>query len=380
MAEPVSLEDLRRAARRRLPKQVFDFVDGGAEDEVTLTANRSAFRRISFRPRHLVDVSRRDISTTVLGQRVALPVLLAPAGLAKLVHREGELAAARAAGDEGTVFALSTASSYSIEEVAAVATGPLWFQLYLWRDRDIVRSLVERAGRVGYQALMVTLDVPVVGRRDRDLRNGMSLPPRFTAASILDAARRPRWVADFLSGPRITFRNFIDSELGAGDSGIALMAYVNRELTNPAATWEEMKWLRDAWRGKLLVKGVLTAEDAELALANSVDGLVVSNHGGRQLDGAPATMQVLPQIMEAVGDRAEVLVDGGFRRGSDVVKAIALGARAAMVGRPWFFGLAAGGAHGVRQTLRLLGGEIDQTLALLGRPTIGDLDRSAISC
>ncbi|GIU93369.1 MAG: alpha-hydroxy-acid oxidizing enzyme [Acidimicrobiia bacterium] len=371
-----SLEDLQRLARRRLPRLVSDFVDGGADREVTLASNMSDFDRIVLLPRALVDVSRRDLTVEVFGRRLALPVGLAPAGLARLVDREGELAAARAAGKAGTVFCLSTASSCSIEEVAEVASGPLWFQLYLWRHHEVVEDLVRRAAAAGYEALCLTVDVPVVGKRRRDLRNGMTIPPRVRSAGALDAARRVRWLWNLAWGDRITFRNFLG--LADGDDATSLGAFVNRELVNPAATWEDVARLRALWKGPLVVKGILTATDALAALRCGADGLVVSNHGGRQLDGAPSAVAALPSVVEAVGGRIPVYLDGGVRSGADVVRAKALGAGMVFVGRPWFWGLAAGGEAGVSRMLEILADEVDRVLSLIGRPVFAEVGRDAV--
>ena len=357
--------EFREAARRRLPKMVFDFVDGGAEGELSIAANRSAINSVELAPSYLVDVANRDVSTTVLGQPVSLPLLLSPAGLATLVHRDGELAAARAAEAAGTVFAVSTGSGYSLEDIAAAAPDArLWFQLYLWKNPEVVRSLVNRARDAGYEALILTVDVPVVGKRERDLRNGMSLPPRIRWSSALGTARRLRWLRHLISGPDITFGSLV--ELGIGDDASAIGAYVDRELADPSRTWDDVAWLRREWDGPLLIKGVITVADAEAAARWGADGVIVSNHGGRQLDSVPGTFSVLPRIAEAVGDRAEVLVDGGCQRGADVVKARALGAQAAMGGRSWFWGLAVDGEAGVARMLDIFRTDIDRTLALIG--------------
>lgn len=364
--------DFQEEARRRLPKMVFDFVAGGAEGELTIAANRAAIDSVALAPSFLVDVADRDVSTTVLGQPVSLPFLLAPAGLATLVHREGELAAARAAAAAGTVFAVSTGSGYSLEDIAAAAPdGRRWFQLYLWKSSEVVRSLVHRARNAGYEALVLTVDVPVVGKRERDLRNGMSLPPRIRWNSALDTARRLRWLRQLMAGPDITFGSLV--ELGIGDDASAIGAYVDRELADPSRTWDDVAWLRREWDGPLLVKGVITVADAEAAVRWGADGVIVSNHGGRQLDSVPGAFDVLPRIAEAVGDRAEVLVDGGCQRGADVVKARALGAQAVCGGRSWFWGLAVDGEAGVARMLDIYRADIDRTLALVGRPRFDDI-------
>jgi L-lactate dehydrogenase (cytochrome) len=369
-------DDLRRLARRRLPRGVFEFVDGGAGGEVTLRENRAAFERVRFDPRWLSDVSQREIATTVLGERIALPVVLAPAGLARLVHPEGELAAARAAGAAGTIFSVSIASSFSLEEIADVATGPLWLQLYLWRSPEVVEGLVRRARAAGYHALVLTVDVPTVGNRERDVRNGVSLPPRIRLDSALDALSRPRWLFDFLRGSTITFAN-LGEIAGSSDPG-AIGPFVDRELNDPTATWERLDWLRRLWDGPLVVKGVLSAHDALEAVGRGADAVYVSNHGGRQLDSSPATLDVLASVVEAVDGRAEVLLDGGVRRGEDVVKARALGARASLVGRPWFMALAADGRRGVERMLDVIARDVDRTLALVGVPKIDDVDNAVL--
>lgn len=373
----VSVEDVRQRARTRLPRMVFDFVDGGAEDEETVRANRAAFSHLALRSRVLAGVAQRQLSTTVAGQELDLPVILSPAGLLRLVHHEGELAAARAAGAAGTVFTLSTGSSCTIEDVAAAATGPLWFQLYLWKDRQVIESLLARAQAAGYAALVLTVDVPVVGQRDRDLRNGMTLPPRPTPRNVVDMARRWRWLSGFLLGDELTFANFTGT--GRGDSASALGAFVNREMIDPGQSWTDLEWLRQQWTGPILVKGIVAAEDARRAVDCGVDGIVVSNHGGRQLDAMVGSLAALPAVVDAVGSGVDVVLDGGIRRGTDIVKALCLGARAVMVGRPYVYGLAAGGATGALRVLRILRDELDRALTLLGCASVQDLDRSYLA-
>jgi L-lactate dehydrogenase (cytochrome) len=367
-----TVEDLRRRARRRLPRMVFDFVDGGAEIELTIRANREALDAVRFEPRYLADVAGRDVSTTVLGQRVDVPLLLAPAGLATLVHPEGEVAAARAAGRAGTILVVSTASGRSLEDIADAATGPLWFQLYLWRDEAAVGALVDRAKACGCTALVLTVDVPVVGKRERDLRNGMSLPPKIRLRGAVDASWRLGWLRGLATGPAITFANL--TGIAEGDSASAIGAYVDRVLVDPTATWERLDWLRRRWEGPLVVKGVMSAHDAGEAVARGADAVYVSNHGGRQLDSVAGTAEVLPEVVEAVDGRAEVLVDGGIRRGSDVVKARALGATAALAGRPWIYALAADGESGVDRLLDIMAADVDRTLALLGVRRFDEVD------
>jgi L-lactate dehydrogenase (cytochrome) len=369
-----SVEDARELARRRLPKAIFEFVDGGAEDEVTLAANRNDFAKLTLLPRMLADVSGRDLSVTLWGEKLALPVLLGPAGLQTIVHAEGELASARAAAAAGTVFVTSTASGYTIEEIAKASTGPLWFQLYLWRDRQLVESLVARARDAGYRALVLTVDVPAIGNRERDIRNQVSLPPRITPAHVIDGLRHMDWVLNTFVGRKIGQVNLqgIDSSKYP-----SMAAYVN-SLPDPLASWSDVGWLRSVWKGPLLIKGILTPEDARRSVEFGVDGIIVSNHGGRQLDGAPSTISVLPGIVDSVAGRAEVLIDGGICRGSDVVKAIALGAKACLIGKAYFLGLGAAGEAGVSSVLRVFAEEIDRTLTLIGRKSLADLDTSVI--
>ena len=374
---PQTYDDFRRVAQRRLPRVVYEFVEGGADGEVTLRANHEAFDRVRFTASSLVDVSERDPGVTVLGRRLEVPFICGPAGLARLVHRDGELAAARAAASAGTVFVISTASSYSIEEIAAAGDGPLWFQLYLWRSPDVVAQLVDRAGAAGCEALVLTVDVPVIGKRERDLRNGMMIPPRIGPAQALEAMRRPRWLWHLASGPPVHFGSLVD--FAPPNTGMAGMgAYLDRELADLSKTWEDVAWLRDRWDGPLLIKGVISAADARRCVEQGADAVIVSNHGGRQLDGLPAALDVLGEIVTEVGSEAEVILDGGVRRGADLVKARALGATAAMGGRAWFWSLAAGGEEGVARMLAILRADVERTLALLGRNSYEDLDSSIL--
>jgi isopentenyl diphosphate isomerase/L-lactate dehydrogenase-like FMN-dependent dehydrogenase len=349
--KPATIEDARIAARRRLPRLAFDFIDGGADEELSLRRNLEAFTRRTLRPRQLVGVADRTLQRTVLGQPLDLPVLIAPTGMSRVAGRGGDVAGARAAQRMGTIFTLSTMSSDSIESVAAAADGPLWFQLYLWRQRDLSEQLIERADSAGYRALVVTVDVPVVGNRVRDLHNGFKMPPRIEPRTALDMLRHPRWLAQAPSA--MAFENILGSGPASPSGPMAHAKLVNSLLSNPAATWDDLRWLREQWRGPLLLKGVLTGEDAERAVAAGVDGIVVSNHGGRQLDG-------------------------GIRRGTDVIKALALGASACLIGRPWLFGLAVGGEQGVLDVLEILRIETDRALALLGRRSLDELDRSVL--
>lgn len=374
---PATLQDFRRAARRRLPRLAFDFIDGGADAELSLRRNEDAFARRALRPRQLVGVASRELETTVLGEQLRLPVMIAPTGTARLAGPGGEVAGARAAARAGIVFILSTMSSDSIEEVAQAASGPLWFQLYLWRQRDLAERMIGRAQAAGYRALVVTVDVPLVGNRVRDLHNGFKMPPRIEPRTALDMLRHPRWLAQAPSA--IKFGNLADSGAATTGGPMAHAKLINDLLSNPGSTWDDLHWLRERWDGPLVIKGILTADDAERAVQAGVDGIVVSNHGGRQLDGTVGTLDALEEVALAVGDRVELLLDGGIRRGTDIVKALALGARACLIGRPWLFGLAAGGEQGVVDVLEILRTELDRALALLGRPTIAELDSSVLA-
>jgi len=372
---------VRRAAARRLPKPVFDYIDGGADDEFTVAENRRAFQDLAFSPRVLARVAKRRLDVEVLGQHLALPVLTAPTGLSRVAGRGGELAAARGAAAAGTIAILSASTSLPMEEVAASVTEPQWFQLYLFRDRQTSLDRIALARKCGFRVLVVTVDAPVSGNRERDVRNGLSVPVRIRPRMAMNVMRRPRWLADYLTGPPLI--NHHDRpptqqrRVGALGDGESLTSFVHA-LFNDDQSWEDLRWIREAWDGPLVLKGVMSGEDALRAVEAGCEGIVVSNHGGRQLDGLPATIDVLPEVAAAVGDRAEVLLDGGVRRGSDVVKALALGARACLIGRPWLFGLALGGEAGVTRVLETFAAEIDRTLALVGVPDCASLDSSVL--
>ena len=355
--KPLNLIEYEEVARARLSKMAYAYYAGGADDEVTLAANRAAWARWALHYRVLVDVSRRDLRTTVLGQPLAMPVLVAPTAFHRLAHPEGEAAAARAAAAAGIVFVLSTLATCAVEEVAGAAPERTWFQLYVYKDRGVTRALVERAVAAGAAALVLTVDAPFIGRRERDVRTGFHLPPGLAVENLLPAGMR--------AVPGVP-----------ADSGLA--AYVS-SLLDPALTWRDVDWLAGLTRLPLLVKGIVRPDDALRALEHGARAVVVSNHGGRQLDGAPATADVLPQIAEAVDGRLELLVDGGVRRGTDVLKALALGARAVLVGRPVLWGLAAGGAEGVAHVLELLRAEIDLAMALCGCADVAAIGRDLVA-
>lgn len=373
----INIDDLRRLAMRRLPRAVFDFADGGAEDEQTLRANHLDFSKLVFRPRVLVDVSQRDQTTTILGQPVSSPLIVAPTGLAGMLWPRGEIAAAQGAANRNVIYTLSTLGACSVEQVAEASNGPLWFQLYVMKDREVTRSLVERARQAGYKALCLTVDLPVLGQRERDLRNGATIPPKITVRNVLNVLQRPGWLRRVWLGPNITFQNFVGASTELTPEMGTLWQYVN-SLNDASVSWDDLAWFRSIWPGPLALKGIMTGEDARRAVAEGVEAIVVSNHGGRQLDSLPSAIEVLTEVVDAVGDRAEVILDGGVRRGTDVVKALSLGAKACMIGRPMLYGLGAAGQAGVERSIEILQKEIDRSLALLGRPTLADLDRTAV--
>jgi L-lactate dehydrogenase (cytochrome) len=363
-----NVADMRRAAQRALPRSVFDFIEGGAEDEVTISRNRGDFAQLALIPRVLRDVSAVDASCTVLGQRLSLPVLAAPTGMTTLVHPLGEVGVAEAVSRAGTLYLMSGAAGQSLESVAGATTGAApWFQLYLWRDRGLVRDLIARAVASGFAALALTVDVPRGGRRERDMHNGFTIPPRITPGTIAQGLVRPRWSGRFLRSGGMGLGN-VDRQGAAQPWAVR----VNSQ-TDPSLSWAELEWLRGEWSNPLLVKGVLHPDDAARVVDCGADAVIVSNHGGRQLDGASSTIAALPGIVEAVGDRAEVLLDGGVRRGTDIVKALALGARACLVGRPMLYGLATAGVDGAERVIEMLGEELLTTMALLGCTSVADL-------
>lgn len=374
----LNIEDLRRAAKRRLPRVVFDYIDGGAEDESTLRANCRAFKAVTFRPRCAVATPVCDLRATVLGKEIAMPLILAPVGSCRLMYPRGEEAAGRAAGEAGIIYALSTLSGCRLEEVATASGGQVWYQLYLVGGRDCALGGIERARKAGFSALIVTIDTPVAGFRERDLRNGAKELLSGNLGAMLPFVNqilvRPRWLAAFFAdGGLMKFQNVIIS-----GKGPMLYADVTAALEQSVVTWEDLKWIRQAWKGPVVIKGIHTAEDARRAVEMGANALVVSNHGGRQLDGVAPTLRVLPEVVSAVGDRIEVLLDGGVRRGSDIVKALSLGARAVMAGRAYAYGLAAAGGAGVARAIDILRSDLLRTLKLLGCASVVELDRSYV--
>jgi len=373
LARCYTVDDLRAAARGRLPRAAFDYLDGAAEDEVSLRRNRTGFAEWELLPRVLTDVGEVDLRTEVLGVPSALPVVLGPTGFTRMMHPAGELAAAAAAERAGVPYTAATLGTTSLEEIAAATTAPLWFQLYVWRDRGLCRELIARAREAGYRALMVTVDTPVPGARERDLRNGLTIPPALGPRTLADGALHPRWWWGLLSSESLTFANV--THLATGPTGV--MQFIAGQF-DPTVSWDDLAELAEAWGGPFLLKGVISVEDARRAADAGVDALIVSNHGGRQLDHVPATISALPGIVDAVGGEVEVLLDSGVRRGTDVVKALALGATAVLIGRPYLYGLAVGGQAGVERVLQIYADELRRTMQLLGVPAVDQLDRSLV--
>ena len=378
LARAASVDDLRRIARRRLPGGVFDYIDGGAEDERTLAANEAAFAAATFRPRVLRGVEKVDAGATILGRPVAYPLVLAPTGFTRIADPEGELAVARAAARAGLPYTVSTLSTRSIEEVRAVSHGRLWFQVYAWRDRGLVQHMIDRAAAAGYEALVLTVDTAVFGRRERDVRRGFTLPPTIGPGTLLDGALHPAWTWAFVRSEPIRFANVVGRDVGDGASPVTLSDYINAQF-DPGLSWTDVDWLRSVWDGPIVLKGVQTVADARLAADAGVEAIALSNHGGRQLDGAPATFPLVAPVVDAVGGRTEIICDGGVRRGSDIVKAVAAGATAAMAGRAYLYGLGAAGERGVDRVLDWFHADVLRTMSLLGAGTVAELDHALLT-
>lgn len=378
LTRAMNIEDLRELARRRVPRIVFNYIDGGAEDEWTLRENRRAFDAITFRPSHAVAVPACDLRTRVLGMELSMPLLLAPVGYLRVMHPDGEIAAARATGKAGVGLILSTVSGHRLEDVKAASTREVWYQLYLTGGRAAAENALRRAMDVGYTVLVITIDSTVIGQRERELRDGMEQLLRGSIWSkipfVPQVFVRPRWLTRFLlDGGLPDMPNIVSPE-----SGVLRVRDAHTAMKREAFSWDDMQWIRALWKGPIVIKGVLSAEDAKQSLDNGAAAVVVSNHGGRQLDGVPASLQVLPEVVAAVNDQAEVLIDSGIRRGSDVVKAISLGARAVLCGRAYAYGLAAGGEAGVTRALDLLRSDLERCLKLLGCPSVSALNRSYV--
>ena len=376
MGALLTIEDLRQRARRRVPKMFFDYADSGSWTETTLRANEEDFQKIKLRQRVLVDMTDRSLESTMIGETVSMPVALAPTGLTGMKHADGEILAAQAAEEAGVPFTLSTMSICSIEDVAEATTRPFWFQLYVMRDRDFINDLIDRAKAAGCSALVLTADLQILGQRHRDLRNGLSTPPKFTPKHVWQMATRPQWCLGMLGTKRRTFRNIAGHAKGADD--LSSLARWTAEQFDPRLSWADVAWIKERWGGKLIIKGILDVEDARMAAETGADAIIVSNHGGRQLDGAPSSISVLPEIVEAVGDRIEIHLDGGIRSGQDVLKALCLGAKGVYIGRPFLYGLGAGGGEGVKLALEIIRRELDVTLALCGKRDIAQAGKDML--
>jgi L-lactate dehydrogenase (cytochrome) len=363
-----NIEDLRVLHKKRTPKMFYDYADSGSWTESTYRANESDFQKIKFRQRVAVDMNNRTTKTTMVGQEVLMPVALAPTGLTGMQYADGEILAAQAAEEFGVPFCLSTMSICSIEDVAERTTKPFWFQLYVMKDRGFIERLIERAKAAKCSALMLTLDLQILGQRHKDLKNGLTAPPKLTIANMLDMATKPRWCMGMAMTPRKTFRNIVGHASGVGD--MSSLSSWTAEQFDPSLSWADVEWIKKLWGGKLIIKGILDEEDARLAANTGADALIVSNHGGRQLDGAVSSIQALPGIVNAVGKDIEVWMDGGIRSGQDVLKAWALGARGTMIGRPFLYGLGAMGGPGVTKCLEIIRNELDITMAHVGHRDI----------
>jgi L-lactate dehydrogenase (cytochrome) len=365
MATPVTnIADLRELARKRVPRAFFEYADRGSYDESTLRENRRAFERIRFRQRVMSDVDHRSLTTSIVGQPLSMPLAIAPTGLTGLQHGSGEIHGARAAAKAGIPFCLSTMSICSIEQVRAATETPFWFQVYVMRDRGFTRELIRRARAAECSALMLTADLTVQGQRHREIKNGLSVPPKVTLRNLFDIASKPRWAWNVLRAPSRSFGN-LDGKVQGADSLTTLAQWIASQF-DPTLNWDDLAWIRDLWPGKLIIKGILDAEDARLAVQHGVDAIVVSNHGGRQLDGAPAAIDVLPSIVDAVAGGTEVLLDSGITSGQDLLKALALGARAGLIGKAFLYGLGANGEAGVTQAIELIRKELSTSMALTG--------------
>lgn len=373
-----NLDDLRNIARRRLPGGVFDYVDGGAEDEITYRRNQTDLRRWEFVPSVLRDVSSVDTSATLLGRTLPLPLVLAPTGFTRIVDPPGELAAARAAARKNVPYSLSTLSTRSIEEVAEVSEGPKWFQVYVWKDRGLVKNMIERAAENGYEALCITADLAVPGRRERDERRGFSLPPKLGWGMMLEGMTHPSWTWRFLRSEPISFSNVVGLSEHDGSTAVELAELVKDQF-DASLSWEDIEWFRSIWPGPMIIKGIQSVSDARLAAEHGVEAIAVSNHGGRQLDGAPTPANLMEPIAEAAGDSLEIIFDGGVRRGSDIIRALALGARAVMVGRPYLYGLGAGGEKGVEWVIDFFAEGMARSMALAGVRSVAEVNRGLLS-
>jgi L-lactate dehydrogenase (cytochrome) len=377
MSKPLTIADLKDLARRRVPKMFFDYADSGSWTEGTYRANEQDFAAIKLRQRVLVDMTNRSLNSEMIGQPVSMPVALSPTGLTGMQHADGEMLAAKAAEEFGVPFTLSTMSICSIEDVASVTTKPFWFQLYVMKDRTFIENLIERAKAAGCSALVVTADLQILGQRHKDLRNGLSAPPKFTPKHIWQMATRPKWCLDMARTKRHGFGNIVGHAKNVSD--LSSLSVWTAEQFDPRLSWSDIAWIKERWQGKLIIKGILDEEDARAAADTGADAIIVSNHGGRQLDGAPSAISMLPKIVSAVGDRIEVHLDSGIRSGQDVLKAVALGAKGTYIGRPFLYGLGAMGKEGVEAALTIIAKEMDITMALCGKRDIQAVGKDIIA-
>jgi L-lactate dehydrogenase (cytochrome) len=373
----LTIDDLREAARRRVPRAFFEYADAGSYSESTLRANRADLERITLRQRVGIDVAQRDLTTMIVGEPASLPLVLAPVGLCGMQIGDGEILACRAAQAVGIPFCLSTMSICSIEDVAAAVEKPFWFQAYVMRDRAFVREMIERAIAAHCSALVVTLDLNVLGQRHRDIKNGLAVPLRFTLRNLLDVATKPAWALSVLRGKRRTFGNVAGHVRGMDDV-TSLAAWISKQF-DPSLDWKDVEWIRSLWSGKMILKGIMDPQDAKIARSIGVSAIVVSNHGGRQLDGAPSSISALPAIVEAVGSDVEIMMDSGIRSGQDVLRALALGARSCMIGRAYIYGLGAAGEAGVMKAIDIIRDELDTSMALTGTRSASNVDPNVIA-
>ena len=371
------VEDLREIYKRRVPKMFVDYAESGSYSEQTLHWNREDLQKIQLRQKILTDVSKRDTKTTIAGKQVNVPLILAPIGLCGMQHANGEIHAARAADQAGIPFTLSTMSVCSIEDVASETKKPFWFQLYVMRDREFIRKLIARATAAKCSALVLTVDLQILAQRHRDVKNGLSVPPKLKFANIVDMLTKPRWLGGILSTKRRSFGNLVGHVDVAKDAG-SLGEWTANQF-DPALNWEDVKWIRKLWKGKLIIKGIMEVSDARLAVKHGADGIVVSNHGGRQLDGAPSSISALPKIVDAIGDKTEILFDGGVRTGQDLMRGLAMGAKGTMIGRAFVYGLGANGQQGVSTAIECIRKELDMTMALCGVNKISEIDSRVLA-
>ena len=370
------IDDLKQMARRRVPRMFFDYADSGSWTESTYRANEDDFSRIKFRQRVAVNMENRSIASTMIGEKVSMPVAIAPTGLTGMQHADGEILAARAAERFGIPFTLSTMSICSIEDIAAATTRPFWFQLYVMKDRDFINRLIDRAKAANCSALVITLDLQILGQRHKDLKNGLTAPPKPTLKNLINLATKPHWCLGMLGTQRRTFGNIVGHAKSVTDLS-SLSAWTAQQF-DPALSWDDVAWIKERWGGKVILKGILDPEDAKLAVQAGADAIIVSNHGGRQLDGAQSSIAALPAIVDAVGKSIEVHLDGGIRSGQDVVRALALGARGTYIGRAFLYGLGAMGEAGVHRCLQIIGNELDLTMAFCGQRDVQDIDSSIL--